>query len=308
MEVSNTTKNASLVIIAASLWGTSGLMSKPMMDAGMSAIDVAALRMIVALTMAVLFLVTMRRDKFHIKLKDLYIFIIIGLSRVASTALLFFTQEQTNLLSLGTVLQMTSPCFVILISIILFRQNVPIMKHISAVLIVIGSMMVVGIFTNADSVNGLGLCSGILSGLTTAVFFLSSKAATDRGYAPETIMFYCFLTASIAVLPVMDYGTIISVTSQNTNFVYYIITLGVMITFLPYFLNFMGVKGLTPTVVAILSTMELVVTTIIGWFFFDQTLTAVGMLGIIIVIFAISISKLDLNKILKKKKNQSEST
>ncbi len=291
------------VIASATLLGCTGLVTKPMMDAGITPLEISSMRMVVAAVSIFIFILIFKRDKLFIRRDDLLIFVLIGIMRLISNTMLFQTQDETSI-SLGVVLQMTAPCFVVILSYFIFKQKITTKKIGVIIAIFIGCCLAVGVINDINSLNMMGIITGLCSGFTLALFIMSSKIAVDRKYSPETIVLYCFAIAAIVSLPILDFDNIVNVTSSNPDFIWYTLILGIVMTAVAYLLNFQGLKGLEATTVSILGVIEAIVATLIGWFVFGEELLPTNIIGIAVIIIAICVANIEISSILNKRKRK----
>ena len=133
------------VIAAGVCWGCIGLFSRVLSDAGLSSIQITFVRCsLTVLFLSAVFAVR-NRSVFRIKPKDLWIFVGTGVLSVAFFNVCYFTCIRECGLSLAAILLYTSPCFVVVMSAIIFKERMTRRKVVALGLAFVGCLFVVGV-------------------------------------------------------------------------------------------------------------------------------------------------------------------
>jgi drug/metabolite transporter (DMT)-like permease len=198
---------------------------------------------------------------------------------------LFNAIKETSI-SIATILLYTAPAFVTLLSWIVFKESLTSRKIIALITTLIGSSLVIGMFSGSNStVSLLGLMLGIGSGLFYALYSIFGKFALQK-YNSITVTIYTFIFATIAVIPFCDITVIFRLLSQN-NIWLYIIGLGFFSTVMSFVLYTIGLNHVESSRASIIATIEPVVASIISFLVFDEKLTTLQYFGIMLVITAV---------------------
>ena len=273
------------VIAAGTLWGFMGFFRRTLDTMGLSASNCIAVRCVFA---AILFAVTMLiadRKAFKIKLRDAWCFVGCGILSLLVFGMCYFKAMDYMSLSNAAILLYTAPCFVILISAVLFKEKIT-PKKIAAMLIAFAGCCLVSGIGTGDKISAIGLALGLCSGLCYALYSIFSRFAINRGYSTFTINFYSCLLAGIGATAVggTDYIPLISSTPSNLLFA---AATGLVTCFLPYLLYTYGLIGLENGKASIMASIEPVVATLCGVFIYNEGLTAMSAVGILLVLSAI---------------------
>ena len=108
---------------SAAIWGFIGMYTRNLASEGFTAMQTAFLRMLIGAVILAVLLAVFDRTSFAIKRRDVWLFVLIGAIRIVSDFFLFEAQIRIHL-SLSTVLQMTSPYWVLLFCMILFSEAI----------------------------------------------------------------------------------------------------------------------------------------------------------------------------------------
>ena len=277
------------VIAAGTLWGFMGFFRRTLDTMGLSASNCIAVRCIVA---AILFAITMfiaDRKAFKIKLRDAWCFVGCGIVSLLVFGLCYFKAMDYMSLSNAAILLYTAPCFVIIISAVLFKEKITPKKIAAMLMAFAGCCLVSGIGTG-DEISAIGLVLGLCSGLCYALYSIFSRFAINRGYSSFTINFYSCLLAGIGATAVggTDFIPLISLTPSNLLFA---VATGLVTCFLPYLLYTYGLIGIENGKASIMASIEPVVATLCGVFIYNEGLTVMSTVGILLVLSAIVLLK-----------------
>lgn len=186
-----------LVIIAGCLWGCTGLFVGGVNAAGIAAMEIVELRGILTALVMLPVMLAIDPKLLRIRLKDLWCFIGSGVLSVLFFNFCYYNTITTSGMAIAAVLLYTSPIFVMLMSLLLFRERMTARKVTSLLLTVVGCVLVSGILTEGGTFTAGGLLMGIGAGFGYALYSIFSRYAIQRGYHPMTITFYTFLLSAV---------------------------------------------------------------------------------------------------------------
>ena len=156
------------ILLAGALWGTMGLFVRRLNACGLAAIEVTQIRMTAGLVIVGLYLLLFRRDLLRVRLRDLWCFFGTGIISLLLFSYCYFRNMTYTSLSVAAILLYTAPAFVMLLSLLLFREKMTVNKVLALVLALAGCALVSGIGTGAG-ISGTGLLLGLGSGLFYAL-------------------------------------------------------------------------------------------------------------------------------------------
>lgn len=288
-------KYAVSVILAGSLWGFMGFFRRTLDVMGVSAISCIAVRCSFAAVLFGVVLLVSDRSAFKIHLKDVWIFIGSGIVSLLIFGLCYFKAMDYMSLSAAAILLYTAPCFVILFSALLFKEKLTAQKLIAMVLAFAGCCLVSGIGGGGARITPVGLALGLTTGVCYALYSIFSRFALNRGYSSLTINFYSCLLAAVGATMIggTEYLDIITQTAPNFGFAF---ATGLVTCFLPYLLYTRGLEGLENGKASIMASVEPVVATVVGIAIYNEALTPMSAVGIILVLSAIVLLNIRLRK------------
>ena len=278
--------NTALVLTAGVLWGVTGIFVRALGAEGFGAIQIVFIRLLASLPpFAVLILCKDRKNGFRIRLRDLPLFLGLGIGSILFFTVCYFTAMREMSLSTAAGLLYTSPIWVMLASVFLFKNPFTLRKGTALALSFIGCVLVSG----WGKVSVKGLLAGLGAGLGYAAYSILATVALKR-YPPHTITFYTFLIATVGALPMSDpVGTVsrIAASPHTGRLLLLFAAAGIVIVFLPYLCYTSGLRAVPADTAAILTTVEPLVATLVGVAVFHETLTFSGVFGIFCILSAI---------------------
>ncbi len=279
-----------LVISAAILWGIIGLFVRTLSAYGFSPMQLISFRAYISAAVLVLFLLIYRRPALKIRIKDIWYFIGTGIISFVFFNYCYFIAIGEVSLSVAAILLYTAPIFVMLLSLLFFKEKLTKKKSIALILAFCGCLLTTGIGTSSVILSKIGIIAGALSGFLYALYSIFAQQALKR-YSPITVTAYTFVFASIGVTPFADLPSVAAIIDGNIQIILLILLFGFVTGVLPYYLYTKGLYYLNSSRAAIISCVEPVVATVIGLLVFGETLTFFGGLGIFLVIFALIVLK-----------------
>ena len=237
----NEYKAAGEILAAGFGWGIIGVFSRPLSEAGLSVVQITALRCVIVATSMALLLFCTDRDRFRIQIKDGWIFLGMGiLSLVCFNVCYFITIEHATLAA-ASILLYTAPFFVLLMSALLFHEKMT-KRKIAALLLAFAGCMLVSGFTGGQ-MSRLAVVSGIGSGICYALYSIFGTAALRR-YHPFTVVFYAFLAAAISLIPFVKLPEVFSSLMTSPALFGKGLALGLVSTFFPFVSYTLGLLSL----------------------------------------------------------------
>lgn len=278
------------VFAAGCFWGIISLFLKPLLNMGFSQVQTVTFRCLIAAL--VLGIVILIKDKslFKFKIRDLWCFLGTGLVSLMFFSICYFYSMTYNGVCVAVILLYTSPVFVMLLSLLLFKEKITYKKIIAIVLTITGCIFVSGI-AGGQSIGVLGIVLGICSGLGYALYSIFSRYALQRNYNSMTISFYTFLFCGLACLPFSSPVNLVM--SLTPKAVLLASGVGIICCVLPYLCYTKGLQYVENTKASIIVAVEPVVASFIGVLVYNEQITVVKLLGVILVLAAVVICSKD---------------
>lgn len=275
------------VLAAGSLWGLMGIFVRHFSAAGLGPLEVTEIRIIMGLLIVGVYLLLSHRDALRVRLRDLWCFLGTGILSLLLFSCCYFSAMNYTSLAVAAVLLYTAPVFVMLMSLLLFREKLTARKVLALALAFAGCVLVSGL-GSGDAVSPTGLLLGLGSGFFYALYSIFGRYAIDRGYHAWTLTFYTFLFCGLGGAFLTDWDAIGTVVAGDGMGVW-VVVMGIVTAFLPYVLYSLGLEHMESSRASILASIEPVIGTLVSVFVFHEAITVGGVLGIVLVLLAVAI-------------------
>lgn len=285
------------VLIAGTLWGSIGIFVRHYTALGLSSMQTVTIRMVIAAVLFALFVLIYKPKLYKIRWKDIWIFLGSGIISVGFFTYCYFTSIELSSLSVAAVLLYTAPAFVMLFSLLFFKERMTVPKAISLVLAVLGCAMTTGVIGGQLNVTLAGFLFGLGSGICYALYSIFSRFALNRGYEPFTITLYTFILAAISSVAVTDVVPVWRTVTADIGSIGYAVLFALVSCVLPYVFYTLGLKYIASSTASIIATVEPVVATIIGAVIFSEPLQIpFGYLGVALVFLSVVLINVKFKK------------
>lgn len=279
-------KRAYLLIAASGiLWGTIGIFVRGLYEFGFSTLQIVAMRAFSAAFVMLIYLLFTEPGLLRIKLRDSLYFVGTGILSLVFFNLCYFITLRETSIAIAVTLLCTAPAFVTVLSRIFFRESMGAKKLFSLGLTLTGCAFVTGYLPelgNSPSISFPWLLTGLGAGFGYALYSIFGKAALKK-YNNITITAYTFIFASLALLPLINFENSGGV-SLTGSFWTYLAGLCIFPSVLAYLLYTKGLENVESSRASIVATIEPVVGTLIGFFFFREMLSGWQLAGILFVL------------------------
>jgi drug/metabolite transporter (DMT)-like permease len=280
-----------LIIIAGLFWGSMGIFVRHLNNLGFSSIQVACLRLTTAGILFALILLIRDRKGFKIALRDIPLFLALGLVSILFFTCCYFTAIRLMTMSTAAILLYTSPIWVMVLAIIFLKEKFTIQKLIALILAFAGCVLVSGF---GGKVTVVGILVGLGSGLGYGLYSIFGTFALKK-YSPYTVTCYTFLIAGLGSIFVDDPVDLVSKISSIENkpalFGFVLLT-AVVTAVIPFLLYTLDLNMTTAGKAAVLATVEPAAATLFGFFVMKETVGPVAIAGILLVFAAIIVLSL----------------
>lgn len=276
-----------LIILAGCFWGSMGIFVRKLASYGFSSVQIVSIRVTLAALIFSGLLLVRDRAGFKISLRDLPLFLGLGFGSILFFTVCYFTAITLMSLSVAAILLYTSPIWIMLMSVLFFREKLNRRKILALALAFAGCILVSGVSGNGVSLTGLlvGLGSGIGYGLYS---ILGTVAL--RKYSPYTVTTYTFIFAAAGSWLICCPANMISTFSAapDLSFLLFFCGLTALITaVIPFLAYTLGLQSVEASRAGIIATIEPMVATLIGILFFSEPLTVFSGLGIFLILGAV---------------------
>ena len=274
------------IALGATLWGLIAIFVQGLYTYGFTALQIVAIRVIVAAFILILFVLIKDAKLLKIHWRDSFYFIGTGLLSIVFFNWCLFTAMQETSIAVAAILLYTAPAIVTVLSRLLFQEWFTKRKIVALGMTFLGCIFVIGVLPGGTgNVSIFGVIAGLGSGLGYALYSIFGKYALAK-YSSLTVITYTFIFASVALLPITGLWKEVDVIFQpdvllNAG------GIGFVSTVLAYMLYTFGLQFVESSRASITATIEPVVATLVSVLLFQEQLTLWQLLGIVLVISAV---------------------
>jgi drug/metabolite transporter, DME family len=281
---------------AASIWGTLGLFAKILYAEGVSFEALVAVRASLGWTAMLLFVLLRRgAGSLQVARRDLLFLVPLGILGIGAFYWLYFFTVRESTVGTAAILLYSSPAFVALLAWIFLKETLGLLRLLALTLTFGGIFLVVGGYDpDTLEVSPLVLTAGLLSGLTYGLYSIFGKPMAGH-LEPAVILSYALgfgsLLLVLAALP--TFYTLVGLSSRSYTLLF---MLAVVHTALAFGLYTVGLKRLDAGQAAIVATIEPVVAGAIGVVLLGEKLTALKVIGALLVLAGAALAQVSLEK------------
>ena len=276
-----------LIILAGIFWGSMGIFVRKLGTYGFTSVQIVAIRITLAALVFSIVLFIRDRSGFRITLRNLPLFLGLGFGSILFFTVCYFTAITIMPLSTAAILLYTSPIWIMLMSMLFFREKLNRIKLIALALAFAGCVLVSGI--SGEGITLIGLLIGLGSGIGYGLYSILGTIALRR-YSPYTVTTYTFLFAAAGSWLVCGPADMISkfTAAADLPFLLFFCCLTALVTAVIPFLSYtLGLRTVEASRAGILATIEPMVATLIGILVFAEPLTLLSGLGILLILAAV---------------------
>ena len=281
------------VVLSGCLWGLMGYFRRRMGDMGFDSYGVVMARCSLAALFFAGTIFFTDPASIRVRWKDAWCFIGSGICSLLFFSTCYFQAMALMSLSAAAILLYTAPCFVILLSAVLFHEKITPRKLFAMALAFTGCCLVSGVIGSEVSISLAGILYGLGAGFGYALYSIFGKLAFARGYKSNTVNFWSCLLAGLGAGLIWGFRQPVSlITASPGNFLFCLAAAAVT-TYLPYLFYTYGLTGIEAGKASVMASVEPVVATLVGLFLYSEKLSGWSVFGIVLVLAAIAVLNTD---------------
>jgi drug/metabolite transporter (DMT)-like permease len=288
------------LFLGAFLFAFNGIISKIVLLDEISAWRLTQIRTGGAFVILFTFFMIFKRHELKPTKAELPWLILFGVVGVAMVQAFYFIAIERMFIGIALLIEFTAPIWILLFLRFVLKKHVPKGLWYAIALAFTGLLMITQVWSGL-SVDQIGLLAAIFDALALAGYFLigdllgktkSSGAIATWGFGVATLIL-------LFALPLWNFPTAALSNDMNLlgRFENYqlpgwalVLWIVVMGTIAPYLLVISGLKILSASTASIFGMIEPVLAGIFAWWWLSERLTAIQLVGCMVVIVGISIA------------------
>ena len=287
MEKARRNIGPALILLAGCFWGSMGIFVRRLTDYGFSSIQIVAIRVTLAALIFCMLLLIKDPSGFRISVKDIPLFLGLGFGSILFFTVCYFTAITMMPLSTAAILLYTSPIWIMLMSVLFFREKLTGRKLLALALAFAGCVLVSGV--SGEGMTLPGLLVGLGSGIGYGLYSILGTVALRR-YSPYTVTTYTFAFAALGswlICRPADMLAKFAAAPDLPGLVFFCFLTALVTAVIPFLAYTLGLQTVEASRAGILATVEPLVATLIGVAVFSEPLTLLSGLGILLILAAV---------------------
>ncbi|WP_272700767.1 DMT family transporter [Desulfovibrio sp. Fe33] len=270
------------VMAAAFMWGLIGVFTKFILNAGVSALEIAFWRAMFGWVFFLIHAAVAGQIKVH--RSDLPA--LLGFGVICVT--LFYGAYQIAIRDVGmamaAVLLYTAPAWVALLSRLVLKEELTLIKTACVGMTVLGVTCIsLGpkLMSGATiEMNVFGLSAGLLSGFTYALYYIFGKKFLYR-YPTPTIFVYALPFGAMFLLPFIDF------VPKSAGTWLLMLGMALVTSYGAFSVYYAGLKRMDATHASVIATFEPLVAAVLAFILFGEKFSMLGYAGSSLIIVAV---------------------
>lgn len=298
--MSNQRKGVIALFVAAFAFSLNGIVSKLVLEAGLSPWRLAEIRSTGAFSAFLIYLLLFKRSALKFDLKALPEMLVYGIIGYAGVQAFYFVAIVRMPVSVGLIIEFTAPIWITLWIRYVRKQYVPRTMWIAVLLAFSGLLLIAQVWKGL-TFDGIGIIAAFLDAFALTAYFLLGEKWGKRT-ATETLMLYGFGISMLfwwLLLPLWKYpteifskqidlrGQLAGTNASGWMLIAFVIVVG---TLIPYTGNLIGITKTSASSAAIIGMLEPVLAGIFAWIWLSETFNAIQLIGAAAVITGIYIA------------------
>ena len=274
------------ILLATIFWGISATIAKFLFTHEIETLILVQTRTTFSALLMLLFFLIFKRHLLYIRLKDFYMFMLVGIIGVAgSNFTYYFTIQQTNVAT-AILIQYMAPLLVLIYAAVSKEENLSWVKIIAALISISGCYLAVtGKDLSILNLSRLGLLTGVASAFCWAFTNVSLRRVLKH-YTVWTVLVYSFISAAVFWLFFNSPSTIFQ-QHYSAQTWWTFVGFALISVLIPHSLYFNGLRHITASRAIITGTFEPIVAIVTSFLFLNAILTTIQVFGAVLVIIAI---------------------
>ena len=287
-------------LLAAFLFGANGSVSKVIIEAGFSAIQLTQMRVLGAAVISGIVLLALDRRSFRLPPRQWPVIIILGVVGVGLLQATYAFAIALLPVGIALLLEYLAVLMVAVVAFFFFKEKVHIRLWAAIALVIVGLIVVAEIW--ASTLNPVGVLWGLAAAVSLATYFLVGERQL-KTISPLALSFWTMSVATLFWAPFSRWWTFTSETFTSVTslggslegfsvpvwlLIVWNVTLG---SFAPFLLSLSALKRLSATAAGIVATSEIIFAFITAWLWLQEALSTWQVIGASVVFGGIVIAQ-----------------
>jgi drug/metabolite transporter (DMT)-like permease len=275
-----------LVVTAVTMFALNASLALFLLDDGVSAMRLSELRTVGALVLLILLVVVLRPKGLRIERSELPTFAVIGIAGLALVYVTYFVAIERLGVGPGLTLEYLAPLLLLLWLRVAYGRRLSPSLWAAVALSLVGSALVVRAW-DPTSLDALGVLAGLGAAVSFAIYFAGSERAGQR-HTPLVTLFWAFAFSTVFWLVIQPPWSFPFEAIEGAGDIALAAAIVVIGTLVPFGLIIAALRHVPAACAAAVATLEPALSALFAFLIHDETLAAVQLVGIAIVLSAVA--------------------
>jgi drug/metabolite transporter (DMT)-like permease len=287
-------------LLAAFLFGANGSVSKVIIEAGFSALQLTQMRVLGAAAISGLVLLILDRRSFRLPSRQWPVIIVLGVVGVGLLQATYALAIALLPVGIALLLEYLAVLIVAVVAFFFFKEKVHIRLWMAIALVIAGLIVVAEIW--ASTLNPVGVLWALGAAMALATYFLVGERQL-KTISPLALSFWTMTVATVFWAPFSEWWRLTSETFTTTSSlggnleniavpVWFLIVWNVTLgSFAPFLLSLSALKRLSATAAGIVATSEIIFAFVTAWLWLQESLNSWQVIGASVVFGGIVIAQ-----------------
>lgn len=286
----HTGRGIALILLASVCFGSSGVIGKPAMQAGLQPEQVASARIGLSALILVVGCAVFRPSMLRVGRGDWRLLVPYGLLGVAGVQLLYFVSAARVPVGVAILLEFTSPVLIALWVRFVRGTRLPRPMWAGIALAMAGLSLVSQVWAGLR-LDAVGLAAGLLAAVCSAAYFLLGEHGVSSRH-PVTMVTWGMVVGGLAIgvaappwsLPAEVLAKPVAWGPWYPPVWVLLLTVAVVSTVLAYLAGITALRHLPASTASVLALAEPLVATGLAWVVLDEALAALQLAGAVVLL------------------------
>jgi drug/metabolite transporter (DMT)-like permease len=300
--IANARRGYLLVALGAGLFVLNAGVSRTIQATGLDSMTLTSVRC-TGTAVILLAVIAARRERLTLPktARDLAVILVFGISGVALVQYLYFVALDRLPVGVALLLEFTAPVLVALFARFVYREQVR-RRMWLGLAFSLGGLALVAEVWDGLTLDTVGVLAGFGAAVSLAVYFLVGEHSVSQS-PPLQVLTLAFIVAAVLwnvfapVTGLADFdlseprslgGNLADLHAPLWLCIGWLLVLG---TVVPFMAELSALRHLAVTQVSLLGMLEPVGATLLGWLWFNETLSAPQVVGVIVVLAGIALAQ-----------------
>lgn len=277
--------SSAFVALAAIFWGLAGGIGGILIEDGWEPSVVSFYRGFIGLVFVLVWL-GLRPHRSGLANKRLWLWASIAGLGVAGNFTFYFISIEHGNVAVAATLMYCAPVFVYLISFAFKLERPTASKWAAIALVMLGIVLLTKLYEiNASDLSLIGVATGLLAGLSYAMFIFGFKYAAPHG-SPQAILAVAFAVLSMLLILPSDIDQVVSVLGTSSWPLF--LTLGVLGAGISFIFYIVGLKYTLPALASMVAMVEPITATLFGVVVLAESLGVIQVTGMALILITVT--------------------